>query len=87
MLKSKYYIVQLFYLLLFTQFVGMMRQAGMNKYVVYSLFFFFFIFLGNKKIRLRSACILIPPLVYITMGLVSNAASGFLIFSAPRTPF
>ena len=84
MLKSKYYIVQLFYLLLFTQFVGMMRQAGMNKYVVYSLFLVPLIFLGNTKIRLRSACILIPPLVYITMGLVSNAASGFFDFFSTK---
>ena len=80
MQKSRFYTAQLFYLLIFTQFVGLMQQAGMTKYIVFALFLLPFLFFGREKIRLRSAYILMPSLVYITLGLVSSAASGFFDF-------
>ena len=80
MQKSRFYTAQLFYLLIFTQFVGLMQQAGMTKYIVFALFLLPFLFFGKEKIRLRSAYILMPSLVYITLGLVSSAASGFFVF-------
>ncbi len=85
MQKSRFYIAQLFYLLIFTQFVGLMRQAGFTKYIVYTMFLLPFLFFSREKIRLRSAYILMPPLAYITLGLVSSAASGFFDFYSIKT--
>ena len=80
MLKSRFYIAQLIYLLLFTQFAGLMRQAGMSKYIIFTLFLIPMLVFGEKKMKPRNAFILMPPLVYVTLGLVSSAASGFFDF-------
>ena len=77
MLHSRFYTAQLFYLLLFTQFAGMMRQAGIGKYIIFGIFLIPLLLSDHQSIRPKSLCILIPPAVFVLLGLVSCAASSF----------
>ena len=84
---TKLHMKQLTYLLLITQFVWLMSQAGNTKYAIALGLSAVLLVFGKDKIDRKNAFLLLPGAIYVCLGLVSCASSGFFDFYTVKTGF